>query len=188
MEALIPEIDVLIASSLWLWEREVYPLQFSVASGQGIDAEADRKKLEADLKAAGAPDQIREYANEGPDVIGISRSSLLHVLTGETPNGTVVGEYWKIECKGRGKGKSNTLSNKFYIGLAKAVSYYEDSPADDFPEARQYLGLALPEISVYMRDLRRLVRKQLRQRLNLWILLYNNEDSSIRPVSPDDEY
>ena len=133
METLIPEIDVLIASSLWLWDREVYPLQFSIASGQGIDAEADRKKLEAELKAAGVPDQIREYAKEGPDVIGISRSSLLHVLTGETPNGTVVGEYWKIECKGMGSGKPSTLRNHFDRGLANVVTYYEDRGSSDKP-------------------------------------------------------
>jgi len=41
-QSVVPEIDVLIHVSLWLWHNKALPIQFSVATGQGIDARAEK--------------------------------------------------------------------------------------------------------------------------------------------------
>ena len=57
MNNIVPEIDVLIASAIWLWkQRKVIPLQFSLAKGKGINLKSDEKRLRDELKAAGVPD------------------------------------------------------------------------------------------------------------------------------------
>ena len=56
---LVPEIDVLIAAALWLWQKEARPIQFSVATGQGIDSRADRDRLERALDSAEVAPQFR---------------------------------------------------------------------------------------------------------------------------------
>jgi hypothetical protein len=41
-EVLIPEIEILIATSLWLWQNEAWPYRFSIAKGRGIDVPMDQ--------------------------------------------------------------------------------------------------------------------------------------------------
>ena len=114
---------------------------------------------------------------DGPDIGAISKS-----------------EWWQVECKSAGVGKPQTQRNNFDRALASVVSYY-GAPLPELPEefhavtqAQPYLGLAIPATGAYLRELRRRVRSPLRQRLNLWILLYEPRSGEIRGVSPDDSY
>lgn len=181
MKNLVPEIKVLIASAVWLWkDRKVRPLQFSVASGKGIDMYSDKKRLQDALKAAGVPDSstlqnnlgIHQFLPAGPDIIGLSAT-----------------EFWQIECKGSGIGKKQTQRNNFDRALASVVSYYnEDLDLPNLPNLALYLGLALPATSDYVLELRNRVKRPLRSRLNMWILLYDSETQVIRPIAPGDKY
>lgn len=174
---IVPEIDVLIATSIWLWERKVYPLNFSIATGRGIDMQKDQERLKNELKAAGVPGYPYQFSMEGPDIMAISKS-----------------EWWRIECKGAGAGKRSTHITSFDRGLASAVSHYSEEPPQFegdlavLNEARPFLGLALPITPVYLNELRRKVGSSLRKRLNLWLLLYNREGNTIKAVPPESEY
>jgi len=96
-------------------------------------------------------------------------------------------EWWIIECKGAGLGKSQTQRNNFDRALASVVSYFEESPQGlgaEHQGATVCLGLALPATRAYLNELRRRVRSPLRKRLNLWVLLYELESKKIRAVPP----
>ena len=54
-QQIIPEIDVIIGAALWLLERKVAPMQFSIPRGKGINTNEDRQRLESTLKDAGHP-------------------------------------------------------------------------------------------------------------------------------------
>ena len=172
----VPEIDVLVASALWLYRRSVLPHTFSVARGAGIDAKESQDRIVRSLRAAGMPEVAVKYlrfASDGPDLVGVSGS-----------------EYWKIECKGAGTGKAQTQRNNFDRALASVVSYYEDvaERAEIPPGGQLALGLALPATGAYLGELRRRVRAALRSRLNLWILLYDPASRALRPISPGQDY
>jgi len=170
----VTENEVLIAAALWLHARGVLPFQLSVATGRGSDASAGVELLRGQLGAAGVPNDLLRLASSGPDFVGIS----LH-------------EFWQLECKGAGSGVQATQRNNFDRALASVVSYYVDSlPTipDDLAVLRgavPHLGLALPAMPDYLRELRRRVRQPLRRRLNLWVLLYEPEYKAIRAVTPD---
>jgi len=173
----ISEIDVLIPTALWLQARKVWTYRFSIAHGQGIDLTADENRLREALPK----DYPYVLSLDGPDIEGISSA-----------------ECWRIECKRSGTGKQSTQRNNFDRGLASVVSYCIDTPPDlkfgqvyeyeKYKDANIHLGLALPETTDYLRELKRRVRRPLRQRLNLWILLYQTENQTLRAVSPEDEY
>ena len=169
--AIISEIEILRATTVFLINRGVAPYQFSLAHGQGSDGEAFQKLLTNALK------QVKfqpKFYTTGPDICGISAT-----------------EFWQIECKRSGSGKSQTQRNNFDRALASVVSYYDDVTSklpEEFKDAQQCLGLALPSTQDYLRQLTRRVRKPLRQKLTLWILLYDLNTKSIRAVSPSDEY
>lgn len=171
------EIDVLVPVAVWLWHRKVLPYQFSIARGKDIDVEAAKSKLNAALDREGIPSEIRSFVGDGPDITAISGN-----------------EYWQVECKGAGTGKPATQRNNFDRALASAVSYYTESPPDFGAElaalnsARPVLGLALPETSYYMSELKRRVRNPLRKALDLWVLLYNPSEGTVRGIPPDGEY
>lgn len=170
MTSTVAEIDVLIAVARWLWvERRTWPINFSIASGRGIDAEHSRHLLEAAMASLDVPDgleRFRYFAGNGPDIVGVSAD-----------------EFWMIECKGLGAGKSSTHRNNFDRALASAVSYYEDR-VDEWPEHKPIIGLALPDAPDFRRLLKSKVRKPLRRRLNLWVLLYQPTTNSIVPIEP----
>ena len=176
-----PEIDVLVAVALWLRDRKILPYQFSIAHGKDIDVEVAKSKLNSALDSEGIPAELRWFVGDGPDITAISRS-----------------EYWQIECKGAGTGKRATQRNHFDRALASAVSYYTESPPDFgaeglaaftvFNGARPVLGLALPGTVDYMSELTRRVKQPLRRALNLWVLLYNDSEKTVRGVAPDGEY
>jgi hypothetical protein len=173
----IPEIDVLVATSLWLYRRKLLPYQFSIARGRGIDGAVNKEHLRAKLAAAGLPSGFISFTGDGPDVVAISKT-----------------EWWQVECKGVGTGKSQTQRNNFDRALASVVSYYgaplPELPEEfhGLPEAQPRLGLAIPAARDYLRELNRRVRAPLRQRLNLWVLLYEPSSGEIRAVSPEDSY
>jgi hypothetical protein len=174
-QSIIPEIDVLIATIAFLRERGVMCYRISVPRGKGIDKSAAEDSA---WKALGDDiPRIYPFSVEGADIIGISAT-----------------EWWQVECKGSGVGKSQTQRNNFDRALASAVSYYEEKPAKlpeeyaQYENARSYLGLALPSSRAYLKELERRVRLPLRRTLNLWVLLYEPGSKKIRAVSPEDAY
>lgn len=183
MNNIVPEIDVLIASVIWLWkQRKVIPLQFSLAKGKGINVKSDEKSLRDKLKAAGVPDPSdirKELGISSPSQFLLSSGQDIIGIGGFSPQ-----EIWQIECKGAGSGKKSTQRNNFDRALASVVCYY----TDDFQGFKTYLGLALPSTSEYMSELRNRLRKPLRRQLNLWVLLYNPNTKMICFVAPDDDY
>jgi len=175
-EVIIPEIDILIATSIWLWEKQkVPPFRFSIASGRGLDINNGKEKLLQVWNKAGITGEP-QFVNQGPDIIGFNKS-----------------EFWQIECKGSGSGKAQTQRNNFDRALASVVSYYNDEnfkfTIDDKDiDVQQFLGLALPSTDQYMHLLRDRVKQPLRRCLNLWILLYDWISESIISISPDSDY
>lgn len=170
---IIPELDVLLATVLWLRERGCRPIRLSISSGSHAGRRADRIRLREQLAAAGLSTGWTT-ASEGPDVVAAS------------PN-----EVWKVECKGAGTGVASTQRNNFDRALASTVSYYggwTSEVAGAPPEATRYLALAIPWTPDYARELRRRVRTDLRTRLGLWILLYDPGSSAIIAVEPGTEY
>ena len=163
----VPESDVLIATTIFLIERDVVPYRFSVAAGRGLDSTEAVSRLR---KAFAAIGREPEFAGNGADILGVSES-----------------EWWAIECKGAGSGKPQTQRNNFDRALASTVSYFEEAPLDvpaQFEKATVCLGLALPTTPAYLRELHRRVRLPLRRCLNLWVLLYESESKTIRAVAP----
>ena len=172
----IPEIDVLVATTVFLKERGVKPYRISVPKGKGMDKTSYQERIWKILTSNSAPD-VYPFSPEGPDIIGISET-----------------EWWQVECKGSGKGVQSTQRNNFDRALASVVSYYEEETKglpkkyEQYKNAQSYLGLALPASPAYLKELKKRVRKPLREILNLWILLYEPELKSIRAVSPEDSY
>lgn len=165
----ISEPDILIAASVFLITRGVTPYQFSVASGRGLDSTRATERLREACRTMGFTPR---FTGDGADILGISDT-----------------EWWIIECKGAGSGKSQTQRNNFDRALASMVSYYEEKPQGVGPEYQNTtvcLGLALPATRLYLNELRRRVRAPLRKRLNLWILLYEPNSKLIRAVSPEE--
>lgn len=169
----VPEVDVVRATTMFLLERGVMPYNFSLPQGKGIDSSTYRQQLSEMFESVGL--QPPAFTSIGPDILAFSK-----------------GEWWQIECKGAGLGKKQTQRNNFDRALASVVSYYSDvlppALASQFADAKIYLGLSVPATKDYLKELTRRVRKPLRQKLNLWILLYQLEDKKITPVSPNHEY
>lgn len=169
----IGEGDVLLATFRFLtMERKTIPYRISVPSGKDIDHSSIETSIKDFYKTL---NWEPELVGSGPDIIAISEK-----------------EWWCVECKGFGKGKNSTHRNNFDRGLASVVSYYEDKPNippglnEYAKDSGVFLGLALPASTQYLRELERRVRSPLRQRLNLWILLY--EQSKIRAISPSEGF
>ena len=163
----ILENDVLIATALWLKDRGAILFKCSPASGLGIDLQAEKKRLREALLSDGYENEII-MESTGPDVFAFLKEKE---------------EVWKVECKGAGMGTPQTQRNNFDRALASVVSYFREST----PKLSVRLGLALPETHAYLNQLKR-VHKDLRKRLDLWILLLDPQDRrSIRAISPDEE-
>ena len=92
------------------------PVQFSIATGRGLDAGSHRRRLVAALDEAGVPATIREFAATGPDIIGFSEN-----------------EFWQVECKGASGGTKQTRRNDFDRALASVVSRSVDD-LSEWPE------------------------------------------------------
>lgn len=172
---IIQEIDVLVATTHFFVERGIKSYRFSIARGKGIDTDSAKERLCKTF--CSTPHFVPNFVNDGPDIIGVSQT-----------------EWWRVECKGSGKGVQSTQRNNFDRALASVVSYYEDETQDlpkryeQYSTAQPYLGLALPASPAYLKELKRRVRQPLRKKLNLWVLLYEPELKSIRIVSPENSY
>ena len=161
--SIIPETDVLISTVIYLVERGVTPYHFSIPRGRGVDTQEAKRKLDDAFRATKISPS---FSNEGADILALSET-----------------EWWHIECKGAGSGKPQTQRTNFDRALSSVVSYYGEDNSKlpkKCDRAIQYLGLALPETEHYIRELKRRVRKPLRQRLNLWILLYDIGSGKIK--------
>jgi len=168
--AIIPEHEVLIATTIFLIERGPIPYRFSVASGKNLNSSGAIDHLrEVFLKRGLTPN----FTGNGADILAISDT-----------------EWWAIECKGFGSGTPQTHRNNFDRALASVVSYFEDEPQglsdQNLRSLTFYLGLAIPATRAYLNELRKRVRMPLRKKLNLWILLYEPEIKTIRPILPEE--
>ena len=167
----VEETRVLVATTAYLVGRGVTPLRFSVPHGKGINRSRVRAALSETFKDFGISPQ---FLSEGADIEGVSER-----------------EWWRIECKGSGRGKSPTQRNNFDRALASVVTYYEEPPyslGPNYSEAKLFLGLALPASPDYLHQLKRRVRSPLRKRLNLWVLLYEPTGRTVKEVSPEQEF
>ena len=170
-DGIVPEPDVLIATTVFLIERGVVPYRFSVAAGRGIDTSGATARLNQAYAAVG---RNPSFSGNGADILALSDS-----------------EWWVVECKGSGAGQPQTQRNNFDRALASVVSYFEDQPQGlptDSQNVKVCLGLALPATRAYLNELQRRVRSPLRKRLNLWVLLYELASKKIRAVAPDAAY
>ena len=144
----IPEIDVLIGIALWLHSDGWQIKQISMAGGQKIDQIAHRQKLESNFLNAGiALDTIR-FSREGPDIEAIKETKI-----------------WRIECKGLGEVRLQTLKNNFDRAVASVVSYYDQQEG-----LQLQLGIAFPE--AYEKLARNKLPQSLREVIDLWLFLY----------------
>ena len=168
---IVPETEILIATVIYLVERGVSPYQFSVPRGKGIDTNSTKNKLENAFRNIGLSPN---FSNSGADILALSEK-----------------EWWHIECKGSGTGKAQTQRNNFDRALSSVVSYYGEVTSrlpEQFRNTVQHLGLSLPATDLYLRELTRRVRKPLRQRLNLWILLYDLKTKKIKCIEPNHDF
>lgn len=167
----ITEGEVLLGTLRFLLRRKAIPFQVSVPTGQNIDTNLIKNEVKGIFSSV---DFKPDFVGSGPDVIAVSEN-----------------EYWLVECKGTGKGKSSTQRNNFDRALASTVSYYENNPTNPPGWAKDstiFLGLALPNSKQYLNELKKRVRMPLRKRLNLWVLLYDLASKQIKEVSPDADY
>lgn len=168
---MISENDVVIASALWLAARGALPRAACMVVPVEGNRYADERRLRDALAAAGIDCSSLRFGSDGPDVIAASGQ-----------------EYWQVECKGAGSGQASTMRNNFDRALASAVSFFGTASelGSQCGGRVPLLGLALPTTREYMAQLRKRVRRSLRQQLGLWILLYEPETRSILPVPPDE--
>lgn len=168
---IIKETKVLIATTDFLINRGVLPYQFSVARGKGIDTSETLASLSERFRSVGFSPQ---FSTGGADIEAFSEK-----------------EWWRVECKGSGTGKSQTQRNNFDRALASVVTYFEAPSSSlglDYADIRLFLGLALPASPEYLRELTQRVRIPLRKQLNLWVLLYDPNNGSIRAVEPTEDF
>ncbi len=155
------ELDVLKATIVWLYENGWTAESVSIATGRGLPPiEQQKKQLMRELAAANVPFRGAVYSREGPDIIARSHEGI-----------------WKIECKGLGLGKNPTQRENFYRAVASVVSYF------DSPETR--LGLALANDYLWKFDLGKRLPRALREAVNLWVLLLENQ--RIYPYEPTED-
>ena len=167
---IVSEGEVLVSTIRYLLMQKCIRFQISVPSGKGIDTNSIKVDVEEEFRSLAFEP---EFEKNGPDVIAFSEEKC-----------------WVVECKGAGTGKPQTYRNNFDRALASVVSHYGDSP-DNSPTwaqgATMVLALALPDSKLYLKELKRRVRKPLRQRLNLWVLLFDRVTREIRDIAPDQQ-
>ena len=161
--SVIQELDILVAVAVWLNRQGFTIWSLSISRGRGRNAGLDKSQLVEALERENIATRKVFFKGRGPDIEAESDREL-----------------WLIECKGAGTGKLATQRNNFDRALASVVSYYDAGVTA--------LALALPETPAYLSELKRRVRKPLRQRLKLWVLLYSPISKTIRAVSPDDDF
>jgi len=150
MMTLSPELEVLIATLVWLVRNGWTIEAISVAAGYGLPS-VDRQKNE--IKKALIAENVSidniVLRAKGPDIIACSQEGV-----------------WKIECKGLGQGKAQTHRNNFDRAVASVMSYFED------PSTR--LGLAVANDYLWVYNFGERLPQALREATNLWVFLLEN--------------
>lgn len=151
------ETDVVIAVAKSLYEEGWTIHKISVPRGRG-NTNATNKVVNALIKY---DDKVASKTSAGG---------------GEDIKAQKDGIMWKIECKGLGNNLNlSTIRDYFDRALASVVTYYE-------PGIR--LGLALPW-EKYHKLIASKISSAVRERLNLWILLYAEGSGSIVQFEPN---
>lgn len=158
MPTLTSELDVLIATSLWLVRNGWSVESISIARGSGLPSVQQQKEsISKAFKTDNVMFDEGVLRPVGPDIIASSYS----------------GE-WKIECKGLGQGRAQTHRNNFDRAVASVMSYF------DSPETR--LGLALANDYLWIYNFSERLPQALREATNLWVFLLEN--GTIYPYEP----
>jgi len=157
----IPETIVLIETAKWFIKKGYTLDSISIPRGEGYRGDI-KTELENELRKVGYDKKIN-YSSEGADIIAQNDH-----------------EIWKIECKGRGAGKPQTLRNNFDRALASVITYFDNE------HKKQFLALAIPNSPSYLQQLTR-ISKSLRKAINLWILLVDERDHLVAEYKPDDD-
>lgn len=161
MNKIIPEQIVLIETAKWFVKRGCDLNSISIPRGKGYTDDI-KSNLEDNLRDIGYDKKIN-YSSHGADIVAQNHD-----------------EIWKVECKGMGSGKSQTLRNNFDRALASVITYFDNE------EKRQFLALAIPSTTSYLKQLSR-ISKPLRKAINLWILLLDEQEHVVSEYAPDDD-
>ncbi len=132
----------------------------SIPRGQGLNYYLQKRELISRFTGGGInPDNI-ELRPNGPDIVAVHEEKV-----------------WKIECKGLGAGKAQTLRNNFDQAVSSAVSYFDGEAT--------HIGLAIPMEYAFRGFVRGRVPKALRIALNLWVFLLEQDGCTVKDIGPD---
>ena len=127
MLTLASELEVLIATALWLLRNGWRVETISIAKGHGLPpVDQQKEEIRKALNADNAPFDERIFRPEGPDIIASPHEDI-----------------WKIECKGLREGRAQTHRNNLDRAVASVMSYF------DTPQTRLGLALANDYLWVY---------------------------------------
>jgi len=161
MLTLTSELEVLIATTVWLLRNNWNVEAISVATGSGLPPiEYQKEEIRKAFNAEDVPFDERIFKPQGPDIVARSHKGI-----------------WKIECKGLGKGTSQTHRNNFDRAVASAMSYFDTSLT--------CLGLALANDYLWVYNFNKRLPQALREATNLWVFLFEN--GTIYPYEPTEE-
>lgn len=161
MLKLASEQELLIATTVWLVRNGWNVEAISVARGHGLPpVDYQKEEIRKALSAENVPFDERIFKPYGPDIVAQSHEGI-----------------WKIECKGLGKGRSQTHRNNFDRAVASVVSYFDD------PRTR--LGLAVANDYLWVYHFGERLPRALREATNLWVFLLEN--GTIYPYEPTEE-
>ncbi|OFY43237.1 MAG: hypothetical protein A2Z69_00485 [Bacteroidetes bacterium RBG_13_44_24] len=161
MLTLTSELEVLIATVLWLLRNGWSVEAISIARGRGLPPVGQQKeKIRRAFHANNAPFDEKIFRPKGPDIIASSHDGI-----------------WKIECKGLGEGRTQTHRNNFDRAVASVMSYFDN------PQTR--LGLALANDYLWVYHFSERLPQTLRAATNLWVFLLEN--GAIYPYEPTEE-
>ena len=157
-----PEVDVLIATCLWLHSHKWKILQISVSIQVGRRYNIDVEHVKQKLSEAGVPTKDKDvrFVQRGTDIIA--------------QKGVIT---FKIECKGLGKGATGTLMDHFRRAFTSSVCYFNGSK-------NLQIGMAMPLNKTYLNLISK-IPKALIEVTNMWNLIYNPESERICPLSPE---
>jgi hypothetical protein len=161
MPTLTSELEVLIATTVWLLRNKWNVEAISIARGSGLPpVEYQKEEIRKAFNAENVPFDGKIFKPQGPDIVARSDEGI-----------------WKIECKGSGKGKPQTQRNNFDRAVASVMSYF------DAPLTR--LGLALANDYLWVYNFSERLPQDLREATSLWVFLL--EDGTIYPYEPTEE-
>lgn len=161
---LVDEIKVIARIAVWLAKQNWELKAFSIPKGEQHFPSVDERKkyLISTLEGEHCKHGELEFFNGGPDIIAEKSGVCL-----------------RVECKGLGKGKPQTLRNNFDRALASVVSYYDLEGI--------HLGLGFPDAPKYKSFINTRLPDALRKKLNIWIFLLNKDSLVVEAFSPKEE-